>query len=74
VRARASRPPKAFLGDEDAGREAGIVPLDFHLARIIGCTVAELGDRMSALEWLHWSRFLAVEKQSAELAAAKGAR
>jgi hypothetical protein len=46
--------------------------MDFHLSRMLGCTVAELGDRMSALEYLHWSRFLAVEQQSKELSARRG--
>jgi hypothetical protein len=61
-------PPKAFLGDQDAAERAGIQPLDFVLARMLACTVAELQERMSLLEWMHWSRFIAVEKQSQELA------
>lgn len=44
------------------------MPFDFHLARIIGCTVAELGDRITMIEYMQWSRFLAVENQSKELA------
>jgi hypothetical protein len=35
---------------------------------MIGCTVAELHDRMSMREWVYWSRFIAVERQTAELA------
>lgn len=61
-------PPKAFLGDEAAADRTGIHPLDFMLARIIGCTVAELHDRMSMREWVYWSRFLRVEAQTQELA------
>lgn len=59
---------KAFLGDEDAAARAGIHPLDFVLARMIGCTVSELHERMDMREWVYWSRFLAVERQSQELA------
>lgn len=61
-------PQKAFLGDEDAASRSGIHPHDFVLARMIGCTVAELHDRMDMREWVYWSRFLAVERQSQELA------
>jgi hypothetical protein len=38
------------------------------LARIIGCTVSELHERMAMREWVYWSRFLSVERQSEELA------
>lgn len=68
-------PPKAFLGDGDAADREGIHPLDFELAAMLGCTVAELQDRMTAREWLHWSRYLGVKRQNEELAARRaGAR
>ncbi len=62
-------PPKAFLGDQGAADRYGIHPLDFELARIVGCTVAELQERMTMREWVAWSRKLGVEAQSRELAA-----
>jgi len=62
-------PPKAFLGDQESAERYGIHPLDFELAKIIGCTVDELQKRMSMREWVAWSRKLGVEAQSRELAA-----
>lgn len=45
------------------------MPLEFVLARMLGRTVAELRTTMSAREFLHWTRFLGVERQNKELAA-----
>lgn len=40
---------------------------------MLGCTVAELRERMSALEWMQWSRYLAVKAQNEEMDAARAA-
>lgn len=65
-------PPKAFLGDEDAGAREGIVPFEFQLADRLRCTVRELRERLDEREYLHWHRYLSVEAQSKELAAKRG--
>lgn len=56
--------PKAFLDPEHADLQ-----LDFVLAEKLGCTVAELRERMSAMEWMQWGRYLAVKAQTRELEA-----
>lgn len=43
--------------------------LEFHLARMLGMTVAELLDRMSHREMVEWSAFLGLEAQHAEVEA-----
>lgn len=40
---------------------------------MLGCTVAELHNRMSALEWMQWHRYLAVKAQNEEMDAARAA-
>lgn len=42
--------------------------LEFHLARELGMTVAELRERMSHRELVEWSAFLGLEDQHRELA------
>lgn len=61
-------PPKAFL-------EGGELAAEFTVARELRMSVAELRATMTNLEFVQWTRFLAVERQSEELAAkAAGAR
>lgn len=54
-------PPKAFLGDDPE------LQAEFYIARELRMTVAELRERMSNLEFVQWTRFFAVEAQTAEL-------
>lgn len=64
-------PPKAFLGDEDAGERESIRPFDFELAERLRCTVRELGERIDEREYLHWHRYFQVKAQSQEMAIAE---
>lgn len=61
-------PPKAFLAGGDGDGE---LRFEFFLADRLGMTVAELRERISALEMLQWSRYHAVLQQERELAEAR---
>lgn len=59
-------PPKAFL-------EGGELAHEHYIAWQLRMTVDELRERMSNLEFVRWTRFFAVRRQSEELAAKQAA-
>lgn len=63
-------PPKVFLAGGDDGGE---LRFEFYLADRLRMTVAELRDRMSAHEFLLWSRYHSVLRQEQELAESRAA-
>lgn len=63
------RPPNGFLTNKDN------IDFDYFLATELKCgTVAELEARMSAKEYLYWTRYYAVRQQKAELEELKAKR
>jgi len=66
-------PRKAFLAG--GGDDGGELRFEFYLADRLRMTVAELRERMSAHEFLQWSRYHTVLRQEQELAESRaGAR